>query len=442
MIREKTPDAAFQLLPEWAEQEAVVLVWPDEQTDWAYILDEIRQTYVEFIEAIARYEAVWLVARDTAAARAWLAGRLSDRALEAICWIEAEYNDTWARDTMPLTLSDGRGRLRMMDFRFNGWGEKFASDQDNQLGRVLQGKGVFRCPMDHWDDFVLEGGSVEADGEGHLFTTSVCLLAPHRNQPLTQGDLDERLRQAFGVDRVYWIGHGSLDGDDTDGHIDTLVRCAPGHTLLYVGCDDEADPQYADLQAMEADLQAINREAEVAYRLLRLPMPDTILDEEGNRLPATYANFLIVNGAVIVPTYDQPHHDAEALRVVGEAFPEPAAASHSGRGIRRKYGKRCPAVPAAEPAAAHRRDRHRHLECHCTGISTGSASNRTASPAVPHRHHCLCPGRQGQRRLCDTGRFAGDPQCVPCRSAGTEQRRLRHCHQKCGDFNQTIGFGD
>ena len=123
MIREKTPDAAFQLLPEWAEQEAVVLVWPDEQTDWAYILDEIRQTYVEFIEAIARYEAVWLVARDTAAARAWLAGRLSDRALEAIRWIETEYNDTWARDTMPLTRSDGRGRLRMMDFRFNGWGE-------------------------------------------------------------------------------------------------------------------------------------------------------------------------------------------------------------------------------------------------------------------------------------------------------------------------------
>ncbi len=338
MIRENTPDAAFQLLPEWAEQEAVVLVWPDEQTDWAYILDEIRQTYVEFIEAIARYEAVWLVARDTAAARAWLAGRLSDRALEAIRWIEAEYNDTWARDTMPLTLSDGRGGLRMMDFRFNGWGEKFASDQDNQLGRVLQGKGVFRCPMDHWDDFVLEGGSVEADGEGHLFTTSVCLLAPHRNQPLTQDDLDERLRQAFGVDRVYWIGHGSLEGDDTDGHIDTLVRCAPGHTLLYVGCDDEADPQYADLKAMEADLQAINREAKVAYRLLRLPMPDAILDEEGNRLPATYANFLIVNGAVIVPTYDQPHYDAEALQVVGEAFPEHEVVGVDARAVIQQHG--------------------------------------------------------------------------------------------------------
>lgn len=338
MIREKTPDEAFQLLPEWAEQEAVVLVWPDEQTDWAYILDEIRQTYVEFIEAIARYEAVWLVARDTAAARAWLAGRVSDRALEAIRWIEAEYNDTWVRDTMPLIISDGRGGLRMMDFRFNGWGEKFASDQDNQLGRVFQEKGVFRCPMDHWDDFVLEGGSVEADGEGHLFTTSVCLLAPHRNQPLTQGDLDERLRQAFGVDRVYWIGHGSLEGDDTDGHIDTLVRCAPGHTLLYVGCDDEADPQYADLQAMEADLQAINREAEVAYRLLRLPMPDAILDEEGNRLPATYANFLIVNGAVIVPTYDQPHHDAEALRVVGEAFPEHEVVGVDARAVIQQHG--------------------------------------------------------------------------------------------------------
>ena len=129
-----------------------------------------------------------------------------------------------------------------------------------------------------------------------------------------------------------------MEGDDTDGHIDTLVRCAPGHTLLYVSCDDEADPQYADLKAMEADLQAINREAEVAYRLLRLPMPDAILDEEGNRLPATYANFLIVNGAVIVPTYDQPHHDAEALRVVGEAFPDHEVVGVDARTVIQQHG--------------------------------------------------------------------------------------------------------
>lgn len=329
----------FRLLPEWAEQQAVVLVWPDEQTDWASCLEEIRHTYVQFIEAITRFELVVLIVRDESAAKEWLLPRLNDRAKGALRLLRAEYNDTWARDTMPLTLANRLdGRLRMLDFRFNGWGEKFESGLDNQLGRVLESRQTFRCPMLHCDDFVLEGGSIETDGEGNLFTTTPCLLAPHRNQPLTQDDLDARLRQYFGVKRVFWIHHGHLEGDDTDGHIDTLVRCAPAHTLVYVGCDDEADPQYADLKAMEEDLLAINRMADAPYRLLRLPMPDAIRDEDGERLPATYANFLVVNGAVIVPTYGQEANDAEALRVVAEAFPGREIVGVDARVVIRQHG--------------------------------------------------------------------------------------------------------
>lgn len=338
MIETNNSRAEFRLLPEWARQQAVVLVWPDEQTDWASCLDEIRHTYVEFIEAITRHEPVVLVVRDESAAKAWLMPRLSDEATAALRLLRAEYNDTWARDTMPLTLSDDCGRLRMADFRFNGWGEKFESRLDNQLGRELERQRVFRLPMVHHDNFVLEGGSVETDGEGNLFTTTPCLLAPHRNQPFTQDDLDARLRRDFGVERVYWIGHGHLEGDDTDGHIDTLVRCAPRHTLLYVGCDDEADAQYADLKAMEEDLLAINRMADAPYRLLRLPMPDALRDEDGARLPATYANFLIVNGAVIVPTYGQEANDAEALRVVAEAFPDREIVGVDARVVVRQHG--------------------------------------------------------------------------------------------------------
>lgn len=330
-------DDRLYLPAEWAVQSGVQLTWPHAGTDWAPYLDEITETYLQLADAITRHEALLVVSPEVEHVRSLLEARLGRSRMARVVFACCDTDDTWARDHGAITLMGGDEPV-LLDFRFNGWGEKFASDQDNQLGRVLQEKGVFRCPMDHWDDFVLEGGSVEADGEGHLFTTSVCLLAPHRNQPLTQGDLDERLRQAFGVDRVYWVGHGSLEGDDTDGHIDTLVRCAPGHTLLYVSCDDEADPQYADLKAMEADLQAINREAEVAYRLLRLPMPDAILDEEGNRLPATYANFLIVNGAVIVPTYDQPHHDAEALQVVGEAFPDHEVVGVDARAVIQQHG--------------------------------------------------------------------------------------------------------
>ena len=174
-------------------------------------------------------------------------------------------------------------------------------------------KGIYE---DHLD-FVLEGGSIESDGKGTIFTTACCLMAPHRNQPLTQQEIEERLKEWLGAERIVWLNHGSLIGDDTDGHIDTLVRICPNDTLLYTG-GDEAHP---DLAEMEKELQALRTLEGKPYRLLKLPLPRPIYDD-GDRLPATYANYLIVNGAVLVPTYKQPDLDAEAMRIIGEAFPD------------------------------------------------------------------------------------------------------------------------
>ena len=170
-------------------------------------------------------------------------------------------------------------------------------------------------------DFVLEGGSIESDGCGTIITTSQCLLAPNRNQPMTKEQIEARLKADLCADRVLWLDYGNLVGDDTDGHIDTIVRLAPNDTLLYIASDDPDDEQFEDFRCLERQLKELRTASGEPYNLLRLPMPDAII-EDGERLPATYANFVILNGAVLVPTYGQPGKDAEAIRIIGGAFPD------------------------------------------------------------------------------------------------------------------------
>ena len=186
-------------------------------------------------------------------------------------------------------------------------------------------------------DFVLEGGSIESDGKGTVFTTTGCLLAPHRNQPMSKDQIEERLKQELHAERIVWIDHGNLIGDDTDGHIDTLVRICPDDTLLYMGCDNPDDEQYEELHLMEQQLKTFRTIEGKPYRLLKLPMPRPIIFE-GERLPATYANFLVINGAVLCPTYAQPDLDAEALRLVGEAFPDREIVGIDCRSIIKQHG--------------------------------------------------------------------------------------------------------
>lgn len=304
---------------EWEKQSAIQLTWPHEDTDWNYCLDEINATYLEMADAITGHETLVVVTPEPENVRKMLSGRLTERQMKNIRLHKCDTNDTWARDHAFVSLSDGTTN-RLLDFKFNGWGGKFASDKDNAINRSLYAAGICRGEYVCLDDFVLEGGSIESDGKGTIFTTTGCLLAPHRNQPLTKEEIEERLKTLLCAERILWIDHGHLEGDDTDGHIDTLVRTAPQDTLLYVGCDDTADCHYADLKLMEQQLATFRTADGAPYRLMRLPMPRAIF-EDGKRLPATYANFVITNGMIIMPVYSQPDKDKEAEDVLRRAFP-------------------------------------------------------------------------------------------------------------------------
>ena len=325
-IEKKNGPRRWRLPAEWERQSMVQLTWPHAKTDWAYMLSEITKTYEEMAREISKRETLFIVAPEPVSPT--LNSHLSI----------LNSNDTWARDHGFITLVDNEGGARLLDFCFNGWGEKFEADLDNAINRRIYDEGKVKGEYVDCLDFVLEGGSIESDGEGTIFTTSGCLLAPHRNQPMTQAEIEARLKHDLCADRVLWIDYGNLTGDDTDGHIDTLVRIAPDYTLLYIGCDDEADEQYADLKKMEDQLKTFRTLSGEPYKLVKLPMPRAIYDEDGLRLPATYANFLVINGAVLVPTYDQPDLDAEAMRLIGEAFPGRDVVGIDCRSIIKQHG--------------------------------------------------------------------------------------------------------
>ena len=279
-----------RMLAEWEPQSAVQLTWPHEHTDWGPILPEITRVYDEMAREISKREGLIVVDR-------------------------IPHNDTWARDHGFITVEE-EGNLMLLDFQFNGWGEKFPAELDNQINRRLYDEGMVKGIYESHLDFVLEGGSIESDGQGTIFTTECCLMAPHRNQPLTRQQIEERLKQWLGAERIVWLQHGSLLGDDTDGHIDTMVRICPDDTLLYTAGDSD----HPDLALMEQELETLRTLDGKPYRLLRLPLPRPIFDGD-DRLPATYANYLVVNGAVLVPTYGQPDLDAEAMGIVQQAYP-------------------------------------------------------------------------------------------------------------------------
>ena len=295
------------MLAEWEPQSAVQLTWPHKDTDWAPILPEITAVYEEMKREIESRETVVVVD-------------------------DIPHNDTWARDHGFITVEEN-GQLILLDFKFNGWGEKFAAELDNDINRQLYEQQLVKGIYESHLDFVLEGGSIESDGKGTIFTTTCCLMAPHRNLPLTQQEIEQQLKEWLGAERIVWINHGSLIGDDTDGHIDTLVRIAPNDTLLYIGADDE----HPDLLLMEQELQQLRTIDGHPYRLLRLPMPRPIYDD-GERLPATYANYLVINGAVLVPTYNQPDLDQEAISTIGKAFPDREIIGIDCRAVIRQHG--------------------------------------------------------------------------------------------------------
>ena len=305
-----------RLPAEWEHQSAVQLTFPHEGTDWAEVLDEVLPCFIEIAETISRYQQVLIVCREASATRALLKNAIQTNLL----LVECHSNDTWARDHAGITILDEVNGPKVLDFMFNGWGLKFPADKDNLITTCLAAKGVFNAPVEH-GGIVLEGGAIESDGQGTLLTTSECLLSPNRNPHLSQQEIEAYLTSHFGLERVLWLHHGYLAGDDTDSHIDTLARLCSPDTIAYVRCPDPQDEHFDALQKMEAELRSFKTSTTLPYHLVPLPWPDACFDSDGNRLPATYANFLIINGAVLVPTYGV-RQDAEALAILAQVFPQ------------------------------------------------------------------------------------------------------------------------
>ena len=302
---------------EWEPQSAVLIAWPHPETDWGPRLVDVEETYIALVVAITAYQqAMICVADDDLQTYAEARLRSARVDMDRVRFVTVEYDDTWLRDSGPITLKTADGFLQL-DFRFTGWGGKFEASRDDRLVEALTAQGVFANATREQIDFALEGGGIETDGAGTLLTTWKCLHERHPD--MSREALTAKLAGWLRQDRVLWLDHGYLEGDDTDAHIDTLARFAAVDAIVYQGCDDVSDTHYPELQAMAGELAALRTRDGKPYRLFALPWAKPIFDD-GRRLAASYANFLIVNGAVLMPSYGDPA-DARAQEVMAEAFP-------------------------------------------------------------------------------------------------------------------------
>lgn len=305
---------------EWSAQDGILIAWPHAGTDWAANLAEVETTYAALLAAITRRQRALVCVADAEIQRRMRALAIEAGAdLDRIDAIAIDYDDTWLRDSGPITVVSS-GRHRLLDFRFTGWGGKFEASRDDRLVAGLIERGVFAPGIDHESiDFALEGGAIESDGEGSVLTTWRCLSTRHPDR--SRSEIEQRLARHLHAERILWLEHGALDGDDTDAHVDTLARFAAVDAIVYQGCDDSLDEHHAPLQAMAAELTALRTRHGSAYRLHALPWPRPIHASDGRRLAASYANFLIVNGAVLMPGYGDPA-DHAAAQVLARAFPD------------------------------------------------------------------------------------------------------------------------
>ncbi|MBP5307480.1 MAG: agmatine deiminase family protein [Paludibacteraceae bacterium] len=332
---------------EWEPQSGVQLTWPHKDSDWGCEdMTAVVNCFASIAAEISKRELVLIVCHDAVKTRQDLH---TDTNMDNVVMVQMESNDTWARDHAAIAVFD-KGQKTLLDFRFNGWGMKFAANKDNLISRRLMLEDVF--PDDvvliSKQDFILEGGSIESDGNGSLLTTSSCLLSENRNEQLGQQGISEELVNDFGLntsDDILWLNNGAIDGDDTDGHIDTLARFAPDNGILYVQETDEDAEDYYDMKLMEDELKAMKNQLGEPYQLIPLPTAKPLtddgslmLDAEGGPLPATYANYLVINGAVLVPTYNNPPLDSIALKQIASVFKDREIIGIDCRILTRQHG--------------------------------------------------------------------------------------------------------
>ena len=307
----------FYLPAEWYVQDAVMLTWPHEQTDWLHIIKQVEPVYLELAKQITAKQQLVIVC-DNQPLQESISQLLEQNQIDLskVHFVVCPTDDTWARDHGPITLVDGQGQVLALDYVFNGWGNKFSAAKDNQINQHVFTKFQVENQV---QNFVLEGGGIEVDGNGCLMVTSECLLNPNRNPDYSQADIEQVLMQRFGCSKTLWLDFGALDGDDTDAHIDTLARFAPNNSIVYQGCDNSEDSHYAGLAKMQSQLSQFTNAQGQAYKLYQLPWPAAQYSKEGDRLPATYANFLIINGAVLLPVYGV-EQDQQAIKTMQQAF--------------------------------------------------------------------------------------------------------------------------
>ncbi len=303
-----------RLPAEWELQSFMQLTFPHSNSDWDYLLEEATACFVDIANAAAHFQPVLVVCDDITRVNSYFENTRN------IHFVEALSNDTWARDHGGITIIEN-GKALVQNYIFNGWGKKFEAGLDNQITLTLFEKGVLQnCELESFD-LVLEGGSIESDGRGTILTTSECLLEKNRNPQYSKLEIENLVKENFGAQKVLWLDYGSLAGDDTDSHIDTLARFCDENTIAYVGCHDPEDEHFEALRQMKNQLKQFTKITGEPYRLVELPLPDACYDDEGNRLPATYANFTIINRAVLVPVYGLPQ-DTAAVEILKECFPE------------------------------------------------------------------------------------------------------------------------
>lgn len=307
----------MRLPAEWEEQSFVQLTWPHEDSDWADILDEAEACFLEIAKQISIRQKLLIVSKKE------ILQKLSDFGCDIsnIKIANIESNDTWARDHGGITTINKKGKAVINDFIFNGWGLKFAADKDNLITSKLFEAGFFKKAKYRARTFSLEGGGIESDGAGVVMTTEHCLLSKNRNLGMSKEEIEEKIKKYFSAKKVLWLKNGHLEGDDTDSHIDTIARFTSKDTIVYQGCDDENDSHFKDLQEMKKELEAFTNLNCKSYNLIALPFPKAKYDEDGERLPATYANFLIMNSTVLMPIYSD-ESDSKALEIMQSVYPD------------------------------------------------------------------------------------------------------------------------
>ncbi|WP_444997296.1 agmatine deiminase family protein [Aliikangiella sp. IMCC44359] len=324
------------LPPEWVSQDAVMLTWPHANTDWKSNLREVEAVFISISLAIVSRQKLLIVCHDKTLKK-HICQLLQQSAVitKNIQFIVTETNDSWTRDHGPISVFNQQGEVIALNFIFNGWGEKYPAKLDNQINQAL----FEQLDINNWRniDVVLEGGSIDIDEQGHLLTTKRCLLNANRNQNITQAIMEAMLKTQLGAKKILWLNYGALEGDDTDSHIDTLARFAPNQTIIYQGCDDENYRYYVELERMKQALSNMRSLKEEPFKLLELPWPDAQFNINGERLPATYANFLIINDAVLVPSYGVVQ-DKSARDVIQLAFPEREIIAINCRPIIEQFG--------------------------------------------------------------------------------------------------------